>query len=275
MARRRPPGAAEKLPPMEAQSPRDDSAPPRRRPRATEGEAVPPSGVPPGDVAPTPPAPPPLTGETPAPSLPSATPTPLPTPAAAAPIPAPAASPFEASYSGDWINKTFGSRGSAAAVITVDTAARTFQCVLTLGGLVFGVGTPPPQTFTGSYTDAGRKDHDQLPAPGQRVPVGQPGRSHHGQCDGPSESQHPPGGFQGERVPSEDPSQLHRCLLGRRRHGSGGHDAEQVARPPSNILARMTATWLPKTRPFSGATPEAIAKASTSGIATMPTTTPA
>jgi hypothetical protein len=75
------------------------------------------------------------------------------TPVAAATL---ATSPFEGTYSGTWVNRTFGSGGSASAVLTVDTAARTFQAVLTLGGQVFGVGAPPPQTFTGSYDAAGR-----------------------------------------------------------------------------------------------------------------------
>jgi hypothetical protein len=38
----------------------------------------------------------------------------------------------------------------------VDEAARTFQVVLTLGGSVFGVGAPGPQTLRGSYDASGR-----------------------------------------------------------------------------------------------------------------------
>ncbi|MBC8647032.1 MAG: hypothetical protein H7X85_07700 [Thermoanaerobaculia bacterium] len=68
----------------------------------------------------------------------------------------PAQSPLEGTYSGDWNNKTFNSGGPASAVVTVDEAARTFQVVVTLGGNVFGVGAPGPQTLHGSYDASGR-----------------------------------------------------------------------------------------------------------------------
>jgi hypothetical protein len=106
----------------------------------------------------------------PAAGPPTSTPTPIPpgndtilptpgvtSPPAPPPAPAgPAESPLEGSYAGDWINRTFNSGGPASAVITVDEAARTFQVVLTLGGNVFGVGAPGPQTLRGSYDAGGR-----------------------------------------------------------------------------------------------------------------------
>lgn len=58
-------------------------------------------------------------------------------------------------WTGQWVNNTFGSSGPATLVVAVDTAARTFQATLTLGGNVFGVGAPPPQTFSGSYNTSG------------------------------------------------------------------------------------------------------------------------
>ena len=102
-----------------------------------------------------------------APAPPTSTPTPVPlgndailptpgVPATPAGPAAPANSALEGSYSGDWTNKTFNSGGPASAVITVDEAARTFQVVLTLGGNVFGVGAPGPQTLSGSYDASGR-----------------------------------------------------------------------------------------------------------------------
>jgi hypothetical protein len=68
----------------------------------------------------------------------------------------PAQSPLEGTYSGDWRNRTFNSGGPASAAITVDEAARTFEVVLTLGGNVFGVGAPGPQTLRGTYDAGGR-----------------------------------------------------------------------------------------------------------------------
>ncbi|MFN2387499.1 MAG: hypothetical protein ABR576_14645 [Thermoanaerobaculia bacterium] len=95
---------------------------------------------------------------------PTSTPTPvplgndtiLPTPGVtSAPVQPPAPggpteSPLEGSYSGEWSNRTFISGGPASAVISVDETARTFEVVLTLGGNVFGVGAPGPQTLRGS-----------------------------------------------------------------------------------------------------------------------------
>jgi hypothetical protein len=72
------------------------------------------------------------------------------------PAPGPLESPFEGSFSGEWVNETFGTGGPASAVITVDEAGHTFQVVLTLGGRVFGEGTPAPQTLTGSFDAGGR-----------------------------------------------------------------------------------------------------------------------
>jgi hypothetical protein len=61
------------------------------------------------------------------------------------------ASAFAGTWTGTWNNQTFSSTGSASLVDTVNTTAQTFQATLTLGGNVFGAGTPAPQTFSGSY----------------------------------------------------------------------------------------------------------------------------
>src|SRR5262249_45554524 len=53
-----------------------------------------------------------------------------------------------------WFNDTFSSSGSATLVVTVNTAAQTFQATLTLEGNVFGTGMAP-QTFSGSYAAGG------------------------------------------------------------------------------------------------------------------------
>jgi hypothetical protein len=72
----------------------------------------------------------------------SATPTRTPTSSASA---------YAGTWTGTWNNTTFGSSGSASLVDTVNTSAQTFQATLTLGGNVFGAGTPAPQNFSGSY----------------------------------------------------------------------------------------------------------------------------
>ncbi|MDQ2980351.1 MAG: hypothetical protein M3R62_14150 [Acidobacteriota bacterium] len=61
------------------------------------------------------------------------------------------ASAYAGVWTGTWNNTTFGSSGSASLVDTVNTSAQTFQATLTLGGNVFGAGTPAPQNFSGSY----------------------------------------------------------------------------------------------------------------------------
>jgi hypothetical protein len=61
------------------------------------------------------------------------------------------ASAYAGTWTGTWNNQTFGSSGSASLVDTVNTSAQTFQATLTLGGNVFGAGTPAPQNFSGSY----------------------------------------------------------------------------------------------------------------------------
>jgi hypothetical protein len=73
---------------------------------------------------------------------PTVTPTRTPTSPAAA---------YAGVWTGTWNNQTFGSSGSASLVDTVNTSAQTFQATLTLGGNVFGAGTPAPQNFSGSY----------------------------------------------------------------------------------------------------------------------------
>jgi hypothetical protein len=68
---------------------------------------------------------------------------------------APPPESFAGNWTGGWVNNTFGSSGPASAVVTVNTANQTFSATITLGGNVFGVGAPPPQTFTGSYSPGG------------------------------------------------------------------------------------------------------------------------
>lgn len=79
---------------------------------------------------------------------PGATPTRTLTPA---PSPTSVASAYAGTWDGTWNNTTFGSSGSAHLVSSVNTAAQTFAATLTLGGNVFGAGTPAPQNFSGSY----------------------------------------------------------------------------------------------------------------------------
>jgi len=87
----------------------------------------------------------PVLTSTPTPTR-TVSPTPTPTSLAAA---------FAGNYSGQWVNNTFSTTGSANLAVTVDTNAQTFQATLTLGGSVFGAGTPGPQTLSGSYSSFG------------------------------------------------------------------------------------------------------------------------
>jgi len=126
----------------------EESELPRERPRRRPPEA---------DAPPQTPIGAPLPQNTP---TPTETPSevglpPTPTPPTETGPPTPDLSSFPRNWAGGWVNNTFGSRGSASAVISFNTAAQTFQIVLTLGGQVFGVGAPPPQTFSGSYSSAG------------------------------------------------------------------------------------------------------------------------
>ena len=67
--------------------------------------------------------------------------------------PGPAA--FAGNWTGSWVNNTFSTVGAASLSVAVNTAAQTFQFTLALSGNVFGAGTPPPQTMSGTYTGAG------------------------------------------------------------------------------------------------------------------------
>lgn len=58
-------------------------------------------------------------------------------------------------WTGGWVNTTFGSNGSATMTISADTIAQTFSASLDLNGNVFGLGDPPAQSFSGPYTPAG------------------------------------------------------------------------------------------------------------------------
>jgi hypothetical protein len=84
---------------------------------------------------------------------------PTPTPPGGVRTPTPTGTPgpaaFAGTWTGAWVNNTFSTTGLASLSVAVDKAAQTFQFTLTLGGNVFGAGTPAPQTLTGTYTGAG------------------------------------------------------------------------------------------------------------------------
>ncbi|HYK42635.1 MAG TPA: hypothetical protein VE007_09605 [Thermoanaerobaculia bacterium] len=104
----------------------------------------------PGTIAPT---------TTPTPGVSSPTPTVTPGAATRTATPAPTGTPgpaaFAGNWTGAWVNNTFSTTGPASLSVAVNTAAQTFQFTLALGGNVFGAGTPPPQTLSGTYTAAG------------------------------------------------------------------------------------------------------------------------
>ncbi len=74
---------------------------------------------------------------------PSPTPSPSPTPDVLA-----AMALFEGTYTGSWTNQTFGSTGPITVVVKLDRAAGTVSITLTLGGNVFGMPAPAPETVT-------------------------------------------------------------------------------------------------------------------------------
>jgi hypothetical protein len=83
----------------------------------------------------------------------AATDTPAPTdPATASPAPTldPFAfvAPYEGTYSGTWINETFGSTGTVSVEVDIDRATGSIQLELTLGGNVFGNPEAEPETIT-------------------------------------------------------------------------------------------------------------------------------
>jgi Carboxypeptidase regulatory-like domain len=58
-------------------------------------------------------------------------------------------------WAGTWRNTSFGTTGTIAMVVTVDTVAQTMQIVLDVNGNVFGGADPPAETFNGPYTTTG------------------------------------------------------------------------------------------------------------------------
>ena len=58
-------------------------------------------------------------------------------------------------YSGNWTNTTFGSTGTVAADISIDSATQAVTTKLAITGSVFGGSPPPPQTFTGRMSSQG------------------------------------------------------------------------------------------------------------------------
>ncbi|MDQ6892998.1 MAG: hypothetical protein M3167_10000 [Acidobacteriota bacterium] len=89
----------------------------------------------------------------------STSPTATVTPTSATRTPTPTGTPgpaaFAGNWTGAWVNNTFATTGPASLSVAVNTSAQTFQFTLALGGNVFGAGTPPPQTLSGTYTGAG------------------------------------------------------------------------------------------------------------------------
>lgn len=98
--------------------------------------------------------------------LPTATPPPTHTPRPTA-TPAPTYTPeakvapgydfaaeFAGAWEGEWTNLTFGSSGSAEAIVTVHEDG-TLNVTVDLGGSVFGMGDPNPLTFLGTYDERG------------------------------------------------------------------------------------------------------------------------
>lgn len=60
------------------------------------------------------------------------------------------------SWGGQWKDSTSASSsGAAALTLAVDTITQTTQGIVTLGGSVFGLGTPGPQTFSFTYPSPG------------------------------------------------------------------------------------------------------------------------
>lgn len=61
--------------------------------------------------------------------------------------------PYEGTYSGTWINETFGSTGTVSIDVGIDRVTGSIQLALTLGGNVFGNPTPKPETITATIGD--------------------------------------------------------------------------------------------------------------------------
>ena len=58
-------------------------------------------------------------------------------------------------WTGPWVNETFGSTGTVTIAVTADVPNRTAQFRVTLTGTVFGVGPPPPETEGATLTPDG------------------------------------------------------------------------------------------------------------------------
>lgn len=58
-------------------------------------------------------------------------------------------------WSGEWVDEVAGLDGTATMTVTVNPGPRTFTLVLDLNGPVFNAFDPAPQTFNGTYTEAG------------------------------------------------------------------------------------------------------------------------
>ncbi len=80
---------------------------------------------------------------------PRPSPSPSPSPSSSpSPDPLAALAFFEGTYTGSWTNQTFGSTGPITVVVKLDRAAGTVSLTLTLGGNVFGMPAPAPETVS-------------------------------------------------------------------------------------------------------------------------------
>lgn len=59
---------------------------------------------------------------------------------------------LEGTFSGQWTNTTFGSKGTAAVDVTFDRESTSVNLELTLGGNVFGNPAPAPEELTAVIT---------------------------------------------------------------------------------------------------------------------------
>ncbi len=87
-------------------------------------------------------------------SLPAATSLPEPSPTPEYPPGYEEAMVFAGTWEGEWRNTTFGSSGPMTATC-IPAMDRTITCTSDIGGMVFGVIDPDPQTFTLYYDEEG------------------------------------------------------------------------------------------------------------------------
>ncbi len=62
---------------------------------------------------------------------------------------------YVGTFTGPWVNTTFGSTGTATIVVSVDVDGRAVQMNVTFTGTVFGSAPPPPETYPGLLSPLG------------------------------------------------------------------------------------------------------------------------